>query len=121
VKPKILVVDDSPTIRKFISIALKIKGYEILSAEDGMIALELLPNENIDLIITDLNMPNLDGFSLIQKIRTNENFINTPIIVMSNLSDSEDIERAMQLGANSYLIKPFDQNNIIKEVSKYLS
>jgi len=121
VKPKILVVDDSPTIRKFISIALKIKGYEIISASDGMEALELLPNDKIDLVITDLNMPNIDGFNLIERIRSNENFLNTPIIVMSNLSDSEDIERAMQLGADSYIIKPFDQNNIIKEVAKYLA
>lgn len=120
-KPKILVVDDSPTIRKFISIALKVKGFEIISAGDGMEALELLPNDSVDLVITDLNMPNIDGFNLIERIRTNENYQNTPIIVMSNLSDSEDIQRAMNLGANSYLIKPFDQNNITKEVAKYLS
>lgn len=120
-KPKILVVDDSPTIRKFISIALKVKGFEIISAGDGMEALELLPNDSVDLVITDLNMPNIDGFNLIERIRTNENYQNTPIIVMSNLSDSEDIQRAMNLGANSYIIKPFDQNNITKEVAKYLS
>lgn len=120
-KPKILVVDDSPTIRKFISIALKVKGFEIISAGDGMEALELLPNDSVDLVITDLNMPNIDGFNLIERIRTNENYQNTPIIVMSNLSNSEDIQRAMNLGANSYLIKPFDQNNITKEVAKYLS
>lgn len=120
-KPKILVVDDSPTIRKFITIALKVKGFEILSASDGMEALELLPNESIDLVITDLNMPNIDGFNLIERIRTNDNFQDTPIIVMSNLSDAEDIQRAMNLGANSYIVKPFDQNNITKEVAKYLS
>ncbi len=120
-KQKILIVDDSPTIRKFISIALKIRGYEIITASDGMEALELLPNDKIDLVITDLNMPNIDGFNLISRIRSNERYENTPIIVMSNLSDSEDIERAMHLGANSYIVKPFDQNNIIKEVAKYLS
>lgn len=120
-KQKILVVDDSPTIRKFISIALKIKGYDIILAADGMEALELLPNDKIDLVITDLNMPNIDGFNLISRIRSNETYQNTPIIVMSNLSDSEDIERAMQLGASSYIIKPFDQNNIIKEIGKYLA
>lgn len=119
-KPKILVVDDSPTIRKFITIALKVKGYDIVCAGDGMEALELLPNDKIDLIITDLNMPNVDGYNLIARIRSNENYQNTPIIVMSNLSDAEDIERAIQLGANSYLIKPFDQKNITNEVVKYL-
>lgn len=119
-KPKILVVDDSPTIRKFITIALKVKGYDIVCAGDGMEALELLPNDKVDLIITDLNMPNVDGYNLIARIRSNENYQNTPIIVMSNLSDAEDIERAIQLGANSYLIKPFDQKNITNEVLKYL-
>lgn len=119
-KPKILVVDDSPTIRKFITIALKVKGYDIVCAGDGMEALELLPNDKVDLIITDLNMPNVDGYNLIARIRSNENYQNTPIIVMSNLSDAEDIERAIQLGANSYLIKPFDQKNITNEVVKYL-
>ncbi|MCS7052671.1 MAG: response regulator [Ignavibacterium sp.] len=120
-KPKILVVDDSVTIRKFITITLKVKGFDIICASDGMEALELLPNDKVDLIITDLNMPNIDGFNLIERIRSNENYQNTPIIVMSNLSDSEDIERAMQLGANSYIIKPFDQKNIINEIDKYLS
>lgn len=119
-KSKILVVDDSPTIRKFMTIALKVKGFEIISASDGMEALELLPNTKVDLIITDLNMPNIDGFNLISRIRSNEAYTNTPIIVMSNLSDNEDIERALQLGANSYIIKPFDQNSIIKEIAKYL-
>jgi two-component system chemotaxis response regulator CheY len=121
VRPKILIVDDSPTIRKFITIALKVRGFDIVCAGDGMEALELLPNDKVDLVITDLNMPNIDGFNLISRIRANENYQSTPIIVMSNLSDAEDIERAMQLGANSYIIKPFDQKNIINEVAKYLS
>lgn len=120
-KPKILIVDDSPTIRKFLNITLKIKGYEILSAADGMEALELLPNENVNLIITDLNMPNIDGFNLIAKLRENDLYKHIPIIVMSNLSDNEDITRALKLGANSYLLKPFDKDIIIKEVEKYLS
>jgi len=121
VKKTIMVADDSPIIRKLISFALTITGYEIISVSDGMEALETLPNENIDLLITDLNMPNVDGFELIKAIRSNENYKSTPIIVLSNLSEADDIEKALEYGADSYLIKPFEQKAVINEVSKYLN
>ena len=70
-KKVILVVDDSPTIRKFVSVALSLKGFEILSCADGMEAIEILPTKKVDLLITDLNMPNVDGFELISSIRKN--------------------------------------------------
>lgn len=116
-----MVADDSPIIRKLISFSLTIKGYDIISVADGMEALELLPKENIDLLITDLNMPNVDGFELIKAIRSNEDFKSTPIIVLSNLSEKDDIQKALEFGANSFLIKPFEQKTIINEVSKYLN
>lgn len=117
----ILVVDDSLLVRKLIAFSLAVKGYEIISASDGMEALEILPRENIDLVITDLNMPNVDGFELIKTVRENDDLKTTPIIVLTNLSESNDIERALKYGANSYLIKPFDQKAIINEVCKYLN
>lgn len=116
-----MVADDSPIIRKLISFSLTIKGYDIISVADGMEALELLPKENIDLLITDLNMPNVDGFELIKAIRSNEDFKSIPIIVLSNLSEKDDIQKALEFGANSFLIKPFEQKTIINEVSKYLN
>ncbi len=120
-KKVILVADDSPTIRKFVSFALTMKGYEIISACDGMEALEKIPNEKVDLIITDLNMPNIDGFELIKTVRSNEEFKNIPIIILSSLGSSEEIEKGMSYGANSYLVKPFDPKRILYEVSKYLN
>ena len=120
-KKVILVADDSPSIRKFVSFALAMKGFEIISAADGMEALEKLPNERVNLIITDLNMPNLDGFELIKAIRNNEGFKDIPIIILSSLSGSEEIQRGMEIGANSYLVKPFDPKRIAYEVSKYLN
>jgi two-component system chemotaxis response regulator CheY len=120
-KKTIMVVDDSAVIRKFIAITLSNKGFEILNACDGMEALEKLPNEDIDLIITDLNMPNVDGFELIKTVRSNEEFKSTPIIVLSNLSATEEIEKALKFGANSFLAKPFEKEAIINEVSKYLN
>ncbi len=115
-KKTIMVADDSPIIRKLITFSLSIKGYEIISVNDGMEALEILPRENIDLLITDLNMPNVDGFELIKAVRENDELKHTPIIVLSNLSETDDIERALQFGADSYLIKPFEQKTILNEV-----
>ncbi len=120
-KKIILVADDSPSIRKFVSFALKLKGYEIISASDGMEALEKLPNTKINLVITDLNMPNLDGFELIKAIRNNAELKEIPIIILSSLSGNEEIKKGMEIGANSFLSKPFDQNRIAYEVSKYLN
>ncbi|MCK9281795.1 MAG: response regulator [Ignavibacteriaceae bacterium] len=120
-KRVILVADDSPTIRKFVSVALTVKGYDIISCSDGMEALEKLPNNKIDLLITDLNMPNVDGFELINIVRNNSDLKELPIIVLSSLGSNDDIQRGLECGANSYLIKPFDPKRVLYEVSKYLN
>jgi len=120
----ILVVDDSPTVVKFVSFSLKNKGYKILTASDGMDAIEKLSNlsevENVDLVITDLNMPNLDGYSLIETLRQNEKHKDTPIIILSSEEGDDDRERGLQVGANSYLVKPFKSSLLLDEVIKYL-
>jgi len=120
-KKVILVADDSPTIRKFVAFSLSVKGYEIIPVSDGMQALEKLPSGNIDLVITDLNMPNVDGYELIRSIRGNEELKELPIIILSSLSKNEEIEKGMESGANSYLVKPFDAKRVLYEVSKYLN
>lgn len=120
-KKVILVADDSPTIRKFVSVSLSMQGFEVISASDGMEALEKLPTKKVDLIITDLNMPNLDGFELIKSVRSNDQYKDIPIIILSSLSGSAEIERGMKSGADSYVVKPFDPRRIQYEVTKYLS
>lgn len=120
-KKVILVADDSATIRKFVSVALKLKGYDIVAASDGMEAMEKLVMEDISLIITDLNMPNMDGFELIRSVRSSDEYKNLPIIILSSLSKNEEVEEGLKSGANSYLIKPFDQKRILYEVSKFLN
>ena len=120
-KKVILVADDSATIRKFVSFSLSAKGFEIVPVSDGMEALEKLPQGKIDLIITDLNMPNVDGFELIKTIRDNEDFCEVPIIILSSLSSQDEIKRGLSFGANSYLVKPFDPKRILYEVAKYLN
>ncbi len=117
----ILVAEDSSSIRKFIVLALKLKGFTVIDSSDGMEALEKLPKQKIDLLITDLNMPNIDGFKLIKTIREEPQYKNLPIIILSSLSREEDIKQGMDAGANSYLIKPFNKKRVQYEVAKYLS
>ncbi len=120
-KKVILIADDSPTIRKFVAFSLTMQGFEVIAACDGMEAIELLPQKKVDLLITDLNMPNLDGFELIKAVRNNDDYKDIPIIILSSLAGSEEIERGMSCGANSYLVKPFDPKRIRYEVAKYLN
>jgi len=120
-KKVILVADDSPSSRKFISFSLSMKGFEIITVSDGMEAMEKLPVKKINLVITDLNMPNIDGFELIKTIRSSEEFKDIPIIILSSLRGDEEIKKGLTIGANSYLVKPFDPKRMIYEVSKYLN
>lgn len=116
----ILVAEDSDSIRKFIALALKLQGYKVVAAVDGMDALEKLPTEKFDLILTDLNMPNIDGYKLIQTVRSDPEYKDIPIIILSSLSKDEDVQAGLSVGANSYLIKPFNQKRVQYEVAKYL-
>ena len=116
----VMVVEDSSSVRKFITIALKLEGYKVISAVDGMEAIEKLPNQKINLLVTDLNMPNIDGFKLIKTIRDDPEYKDLPIIILSSLAKDEDVHQGLEAGANSYLIKPFNTKRIQYEVSKYL-
>ena len=118
----ILVVDDSPTVVKFVTLSLKTKGFNVVTACDGMDALEKMSNleQSVDMIITDLNMPNLDGYSLIETVRQNQQHSNTPIIILSSEEGEDDKDRGMQAGATSYLVKPFKSSILLSEVSRLL-
>lgn len=116
----ILVAEDSESVRKFISLALKLQGYKVITAIDGMEALEKLPMQKIDLLVTDLNMPNIDGFRLIKEVRIIPEYKDLPIIILSSLSKDEDVHEGLASGANSYLIKPFNAKRIQYEVAKYI-
>lgn len=120
-KKMILVADDSSTIRKFVSFSLKMQDFEVVTAEDGMDALEKLSQAPIDLAIVDLNMPNMDGFELIDTIRHSEDYADLPIIILSSERSDETISRGQELGANSYIVKPFEAKMVQYHVAKYLT
>lgn len=119
-KKTILVADDSSTIRKLVTFALKALGNDVVTACDGMEALETLPRVDVDLIITDLNMPNVDGYEFIRAVRQNAAYANIPIIILSSEKEDDDIQRGIVAGANSYLVKPFQPQVIQNEVAKLL-
>ncbi len=118
----ILVVDDSPTIVKFVSFSLRNSGFDVVTASDGMDAIEKMSHlsGDVSLVITDLNMPNLDGYGLIGTLRQNERYRETPIIILSSEDGDEDRKRGLTVGANSYLVKPFKSAVLLDEVGRYL-
>lgn len=117
----ILVVDDSATVRKFVSVSLEMQGFKVITATDGMDALEKMSRENVALVITDLNMPNMDGFELIASMRENPLYAELPVIILSSLDELPNKEKVSTLRVDSYLQKPFNIERIQYEVSKHLS
>ncbi len=116
-----LLIDDSPTIRKMVKIALKkfFKG-EILEAGDGLEALNVLSSSEIDLIVCDINMPNMDGFEFLRRVKSDDNFRGIPVIMLSTEKGDEDKNTAFKLGASAYLTKPFKPNELIKTIYNVL-
>jgi two-component system chemotaxis response regulator CheY len=117
----ILAVDDSATVRKFVSVSLSMQGFQVITASDGMDALEKLPQQQVDLLITDLNMPNMDGFELIRALRENPQYKDLPVIILTSLTDDATRETGSKLGVASFLVKPFSLEKIQYEVAKYVS
>jgi two-component system chemotaxis response regulator CheY len=111
---KVLIVEDSPTMRQLISFALKrLRGIRIIEANDGVDGLKKLSTEKFDLILTDINMPIMDGLKLVSLVRNDANYKGTPIVVITTEGAQEDRERALALGANDYITKPIQPNKIL--------
>ena len=112
----ILVAEDSASVRKFIVLALKLKGYNVIAVEDGMVALETFSKEKIDLLLTDLNMPNMDGLEALKKIREHDQ--NCKIVIVSAMGQKPFIKDAMVLGAKSFILKPFKEDHVVKTLNR---
>ena len=118
---KVLVVEDSPTMRQLIVFALKrIRGFQITEANDGVDGLKKLSAEKFDLILTDINMPIMDGLKLVSMVRNDPNYKETPIVVITTEGATEDRERALALGANEYITKPIQTMKILETVKKLM-
>ncbi len=121
-KAKILVVDDSPTMRQLIVFALnRIPGLQIVEAGDGVAALKKLSAESFDLLLTDINMPIMDGLKLVSLIRNDSQYKSMPVVVVTTEGAQLDRERAIAIGANEYITKPIQTARIIEVVRQLLS
>ena len=118
---RILIVEDSPTMRQLLSFALKrLKDVEIVEAQDGMDGLRKITSDEFDLALVDINMPVMDGLKLISLIRAEENLRDIPICVITTEGAQEDRRRALELGANEYLTKPIQANNVLSTAKALL-
>lgn len=118
---KVLIVEDSPTTSAMITSAVEvIDGLEIFESKSGFEALKLLPHHSFNLIITDINMPDINGLELVSFVKKNQNYKHIPLIIITTEGSKRDKEKGLSLGANEYLVKPFNPDELQRLVKKYL-
>jgi two-component system chemotaxis response regulator CheY len=116
-----LVVEDSPTMRQLISFSLKrFKGCKIVEAVDGVDALKKLSSDKVDMILTDINMPVMDGLKLVSLVRQNPELKAIPIIIITTEGADEDRQRGLALGANAYIAKPIQSSHLIRTIQELI-
>lgn len=109
---RVLTVDDSPSIRALLKAALTKQGFAVEQAEDGKVAFDWLGSNEVDVVITDINMPNLDGFGLIEKLRETQRHADRPILVLTTEQSDAKKQRARAAGATGWIVKPFDAEKL---------
>lgn len=118
---KILIAEDSPTMRSLIvSTIVDVGDYEIFEAANGFEALRILPREKVDLVITDINMPDINGLELVSFVKSNPRYKTTPLLIISTEGKERDREKGLTLGADSYLVKPFSPEDLQALIRRFL-
>lgn len=115
---KALTVDDSKTMREMVSFTLKNVGYDIIEAEDGKDAIAKLNKQPVDVIVTDLNMPNMNGIELIRELRAMPEYKFTPILMLTTEADDTKKQEGKSAGATGWIVKPFNPEKLVQVVSK---
>ncbi len=118
---KVLIVEDSPITRALIISTLEeIDGFQFFESPTGVEALKLLPHHSFNLIITDINMPDINGLELVSFIKSNPAYAHIPLIIVSTEGTQKDIEKGLSLGADAYIVKPFEPRELQEVVRRYL-
>jgi two-component system, chemotaxis family, chemotaxis protein CheY len=118
----ILIADDSTAMRAMLTSTIESLGdYHIVEASSGFEALRLLPRRKVNLILTDINMPDINGLELISFIRNNPNYKDIPVIIISSEGRRKDIDKGKLLGADEYVVKPFEPSLLQELIMKYLN
>lgn len=116
----ILAVDDSASMRKLVTFTLKSAGYDVVDAVDGLDAWQKAHQRHFDLVLTDQNMPNLDGIGLTRKLRDSPDFRNTPILILTTESSDQMKQAGRNAGATGWLVKPFDPVRLLEVIKKVI-
>ena len=118
--PTILAVDDSASMRQMVTFTLKGAGFDVIDAVDGVDALEKSKTAKVDLVLTDVNMPRMDGIALIKELRALPNFKFTPILMLTTESGVEKKTEGKSAGATGWIVKPFNPDQLLKTIKKVL-
>jgi two-component system chemotaxis response regulator CheY len=113
-----LTVDDSKTMREMVAFTLRGAGFEVIEAEDGADAIKQLGGKSVDVVVTDLNMPNMNGIELIRNLRSNPIYKATPILMLTTESDGSKKSEGKDAGATGWIVKPFQPERLISVINK---
>lgn len=116
----ILSVDDSKSIRDMIAFTLQPRGYEVIGAGDGLEGLAALSAHAVNLVVCDLNMPNMNGIEMIRKVREDRRFDGLPIVMLTTEAQKEKMKEAKDAGATGWIVKPFDEEKLVSVVGKLI-
>lgn len=116
----ILVVDDCDTTRRLLSLMIREAGFDTVTATNGLDALEKLARNNVALVLTDINMPNMDGIELLRSIRSEGLYSRIPVIVLSTDKGGQNKDRCIEAGADIYLTKPIKSRDLIDHIKKLM-
>jgi len=118
--PSVLAVDDSPSIRRLVDYVLRQAGFDVVLAEDGQEALDYAQENTVDVVLTDINMPNLDGIGLIKELRALPNYKFVPLLVLTTESGTDTKMAGKAAGATGWIVKPFDPEQLVMMIGKVL-
>ena len=118
---QIMVVDDSSSVRNVVGIALRGAGYEVIEAVDGMDALNKLDGRKVHLVISDVNMPNMDGLTLLKRVKAHPNYKFTPVMMLTTEAGADKKNIGRTEGAKAWMVKPFKPEQIIAAVQKLVA
>ena len=116
----ILAVDDSASMRQMVAFTLKGAGYNVIEAADGQEALEKARSQRVDLVLTDQNMPRMDGITLVKQLRAMQNFAGTPMLILTTESSNEMKQKGKAAGATGWLVKPFDPAKLLDVIKRVI-
>lgn len=121
--PRILIVEDSPTMRALLSSSLEEleENVKVVEVESGFEALRQLPRHDFDLIVTDINMPDINGLELVSFVKSNEKYRSIPLVIVSTEGSQRDRDKGISLGADAYLVKPFEPEELREVASALLA